>query len=261
MVERMAEHGARVVVSSRTAADCEAVANAIDARYGADRALGIPCDVSNREQLRNLVERTLAHWGRVDCAIANALAPGSSTPWIERIDMDEFDASLSGNITNSLYLAKLVVPAMRAQGGGSIIFNASSSGIAALEDYPAYGTAKAGLIHLARILAVQLGPSNIRVNTIAPGIIKTSSEGGTWERADLVELGVGETPLGRLGTPDEIAACAVFLASPGGAFATGSCFLVDGGQTLRGMAGPHRVREALKAEARAARNAGQDAAS
>ncbi len=255
IAERMAQHGARVVISSRTPADCDARVAEINEKYAEERAIGVPCDLSDVDQIRNLVETTLKKWGRIDSAVGNAAVTGSTTAWIEKIDDEEFALELVGNIRNNLVFAKLVVPTMREQGGGTIIFNSSSSGVASLEDYPAYGTANAWLRHLASILAVQLGPLNIRVNAVAPGIIAQRGMVGPWARPDLVKLAVGDTPLQRLGKPDEIAACVVFLASPGGAFATGQTFVVDGGQTLKGMHGPHAVRVALREEAERARGA------
>jgi NAD(P)-dependent dehydrogenase (short-subunit alcohol dehydrogenase family) len=256
IAERMAEHGAGVVVSGRTPDTCEARAAAINERFGplADgkaRALAVACDASDRSQLAHLVERAHEHYGRIDCVVGNALVDGPGQAFIERLDIEHFTQWFEGNVTNNAYLAQLVTPLMREQGGGSMIFMASTSGIAALEDYLGYGSSKAALAHLARILAVQLGPFAIRVNAIAPGIVasRPPEEGGEWADPEDRALGTGETPLGRPGTPDEIASCAVWLASPGGAFATGGVFVVDGGQTLKGMTGPHDLRIARRAQA------------
>jgi NAD(P)-dependent dehydrogenase (short-subunit alcohol dehydrogenase family) len=249
IAERMAEHGARVVFSSRTLAACQARADAVNERYGEERAIAVACDALQRPHIANLIERTMDQWGRIDSVVGNALVDGPAQAWIEKLDIENFTVWFEGNVTNNAYLAQLVTPIMRDQGGGTIIFVSSTSGIAALEDYLGYGTSKAALSHLARILAVQLGPLNIRVNAIAPGII--ASRGwdpeGEWSDADEREIGTGQTPLGRPGTPDEIASCAVWLASPGGTFATGGVFVVDGGQTLKGMTGPHDVRAARRA--------------
>ena len=244
IAERMAEHGARVVFSSRTIDTCRARADAVNERFGEERAIAIACDMLDRPQLGRLIERTMDQWGRIDSVVGNALVDGPAQAWIERLDIEHFTIWFEGNVTNNAYLAQLVTPIMRAQGGGTIIYVSSTSGIAALEDYIGYGSSKAALSHLARILAVQLGPLNIRVNAIAPGII--ASRGwdpeGEWSDAEERLIGTGETPLGRPGTPDEIASCAVWLASPGGTYATGGVFVVDGGQTLKGMTGPHNLR-------------------
>lgn len=251
IAERLAQHGSRVVVSSRTLVDCRAVAEAINERAGEERAIAVACDVASRPDIAGLVDAAMERWGRIDVAVGNALASGDETAWIERLHEDEFTAWFEGNVTNNAYLAKLVSPVMRAQGGGSIVFVSSSSGVAALEDYPGYGTSKAALNHLARTLAIQLGPHNVRVNAVAPGIIASESP-EAWGTAEEQRIGVGRTPLGRLGSPDEIASCVVWLVSPGGTFATGSVFVVDGGQTLKGMDGPHELRAYRRARARGA---------
>jgi NAD(P)-dependent dehydrogenase (short-subunit alcohol dehydrogenase family) len=247
--ERLAQHGSNVVFSSRTLADCEARAAEVNELCGDERAIAVRCDTGDRGDLAALVDAALDKWGRIDTAVGNALVSGDTSPWIERFDEDTFTEWFQGNVTNNAYLAKLVSPTMRARGGGSIIFISSTSGVAALEDYLGYGTSKAALNHLARILAVQLGGFNVRVNAVAPGII--GSQGAEeWGTEEEQRIGVGNIPLGRLGTSDEIASCVVWLASPGGTFATGQAFVVDGGQTLRGMEGPHELRNFRRAQAK-----------
>ncbi len=241
IAERLAEHGSKVVFSSRSLGVCQARADAVNERWGEERAIAVRCDASDRTALRNLVSAAVDKWGRVDTLVGNALVSSDTSPWIERLDEESFSMWFEGNVTNNAYLAKLVSPLMRSQGGGSIIFISSSSGIAALEDFLGYGSSKAALIHLARMLAIQLGPYAIRVNAVAPGIVASRSP-EEWGTPEEQAIGVGATPLGRLGFPDEIASCVVWLASPGGAFATGQAFVVDGGQTLKGMEGPHNVR-------------------
>lgn len=248
IAERLAQHGSKVVFSSRTLVDCEARAREVNDRHGDERAMAVRCDTGDRADLAALVQTTMDRWGRIDTLVGNALVSGDTTAWIERFDEENFTVWFDGNVTNNAYLTKLVSPVMRAQGGGSIVFISSSSGIAALEDYLGYGTSKAALNHLARTLAVQLGPHNIRVNAVAPGIV--ASQGAEqWGTDEDQRIGVGKVPLGRLGVPDEIASCVVWLASPGGTFATGGVFVVDGGQSLKGMEGPHELREYRRAQA------------
>lgn len=248
IAERLAEHGSRVVVCSRTVADCEVVADGINRRHGEERAIAVRCDASIRADLDDLVHTAAEKWGRLDTVVGSALVAGDVSPWIERLDPESFTAWFEGNVTNNAYLAKLASPLMRSRGGGSIVFVSSSSGIAAMEDYLGYGTSKAALNHLARILAVQLGRYNVRVNAVAPGIVASKGVDAWGSREEQV-IGVGHTPLQRLGTPDEIASCVVWLASPGGAFATGGVFVVDGGQSLKGMNGPHDLREFRRRQA------------
>jgi NAD(P)-dependent dehydrogenase (short-subunit alcohol dehydrogenase family) len=250
--ERLAEYGARVAFSSRTLQLCQERASEVNTRWGEERAIAVRCDASSRPDLRALVDTTLDRWGRIDTVVGNALVSGDTGAWIERFDEENFTTWFDGNVTNNAYLAKLVTPGMRSRGSGSIIFVSSSSGVAALEDYLGYGTSKAALNHLARILAIQLGPYNIRVNTVAPGIV--ASQGPElWGTPEEQAIGVGGIPLSRLGTPDEIAACVVWLASPGGSFATGQTFVVDGGQSLKGMDGPHKLRQFRRAQQKASR--------
>jgi NAD(P)-dependent dehydrogenase (short-subunit alcohol dehydrogenase family) len=245
--ERLAEHGARVVFSSRSAADCEARALATNERWGADRALALPCDVGDAAQVRELVRGTVARWGRLDIVVGNARTEIHGTSWLERIDPDSMTAALVGSVTNNLVLAQEAVPHLREQGGGSIVFVASTAGTAALEEHLPYGVAKAALIHMAAILAVQLGPANVRVNTVSPGVIAARGlDAPEWSDGERAAVVTGPTPLGRPGTPDEIAGCVVWLASPSGAFATGKDFVVDGGQTLKGMEGPHEYFELMR---------------
>jgi NAD(P)-dependent dehydrogenase (short-subunit alcohol dehydrogenase family) len=252
--ERLCEHGARVVFSSRTLADCRARASEANGRWNEERAIAIACDTSDAAQVRDLVRQTADHWGRVDVVVGNAKADAEGTAWVERVDPEQMTRSLVGNITNNLVLTQASVPYMREQGGGSIIFNASTAGVAALEEHLHYGVSKAGLIHMARILAVQLGPLNIRVNCVSPGVIASRGlDAPEWADGERERVVAGPTPLGRAGSPDEIASCVVWLASPGGAFATGQNFVVDGGQTLKGMEGPHEMFERARQTHREAR--------
>jgi NAD(P)-dependent dehydrogenase (short-subunit alcohol dehydrogenase family) len=251
--ERLSEHGARVVFSSRTVADCEQRAAAANERAGEPRAIGIACDTSDPDQIRDLVRRTAEHFGRLDIVMGNAVVRGEGPSYVEKTDPAQLSHALVGNITNNLILAQAAVPHLRRQGGGSIIFNASTAGVAALEEHLSYGVAKAGLIHLARILAVQLGPHRIRVNAVSPGVIASRGlDAPDWADGERARIVTGPTPLGRPGTPDEIAGCVVWLVSPAGAFATGQNFIVDGGQTLKGMEGPSerfRLERRRRAEA------------
>jgi NAD(P)-dependent dehydrogenase (short-subunit alcohol dehydrogenase family) len=249
--ERLCQYGARVVFSSRTLADCEARAVETNDRLGEERAIAIACDISHAAQVRDLVTQSAEHWGRLDIVVGNARVATPGTSWVDKTDPDELSRSLVGSVSNNLVLAQAAVPFLRRQGEGSIIYIASTAGIAALEEHLAYGVAKAALIHLARILAVQLGPSNIRVNCVSPGVIASAGmDAPEWADGERQRVVTGNTPLGRPGLPDEIASCVVWLASPLAAFATGSNFVVDGGQTLKGMEGPHDYFELMRSRRR-----------
>lgn len=233
--ERMAEHGARVVISSRNAAECAEVARDVERRHGSGRALARAADVAVNADVKGLVDHTLERWGRIDILVANASLVSAGT--IEQAPVEDFELAFHGIVSQSVLLAKLAAEPMKAQGGGSVVFLSSSAATAVLPDFPAYGIAKASLHQLARILAVHWGPHNIRVNTIVPGVTRTDSTRGMWEDAKSLKIAVGTTPLARIGDADEIAAGIVFLASPGGAFVTGHTLLIDGGIALRGSEG------------------------
>lgn len=251
--ERLAEHGAKVVFSSRTLADCEARAATVNSRWGEERAIAIACDTGDQQQVRDLAAGALAHWGRVDILVGNALVANSGTSWIEKFDPEQMTHALVGNITNNLILTQAVVPGMRENGSGSVVYISSTAGVAALEEHLPYGVAKAGLAHMARILAVQLGPSNVRVNCVSPGVIASRGrDSPEWADGTRERIVAGPTPMQRAGTPDEIAGCIVWLASPSGGFATGQNFIVDGGQTLKGMHGPHEMFELARTRVRQA---------
>jgi NAD(P)-dependent dehydrogenase (short-subunit alcohol dehydrogenase family) len=250
--ERLCQHGARVVFSSRTLDDCRARAAEMNQRFGEDRALAIECDLSEPAQIRALVARTADHWGRIDVVVANARDEHQATSWVEKIEPDLMTRWFVGNVTNNLVLAQAVVPVMRRVGEGSIVFNASTAGVLALEDYLPYGVAKAALIHMAKVLAVQLGPLHIRVNCVSPGPIAAHGlDTGEWADEEFRRVVTSPMPLGRPGVSDEVASAMVWLASPGSAFTTGQNIVIDGGQTLKGMHGPHDMFEISRARKRA----------
>lgn len=230
IAERMAEHGARVVVCGRTQSTLDKVVHDLGARFGADRVLGLTADITKLDSLERLADKTLAEWGGVDILVCNARHPCDGT--LEDVDADAFNAGLSANVTNAAMLTKRVVPSMRERGGGSVIFISSTAGIIPMTDHLIYGAAKVALCHMASILAMDLGRYGIRVNAIAPGSIRTGTTKPLVENAEAVRTLVKDFALPRIGEPDEIAAAAVFLCSPGGGYTTGQTIVIDGGQVL-----------------------------
>jgi len=240
------DHGARVVVSSRNQSDCEAVADTLNSSRGELCAIAHSSDISDRESLAPLVQAGVDRWGRIDTLVSNAsLSPAGS---IETFDELQFADVLTANVRNNAVLARLVIPWMREAGGGSMVFITASSGVAPRPQRMVYGTSKAALAYLAKTLAIDLGRYNIRANAVAPGVTRTEISKATWTRPDLLRIAVGDAPLGRIGEPDEVAACVLFLASKGGAYTTGQTILVDGGITLQGHEGISRVAEIKAAE-------------
>ncbi len=229
IAETMALMGARVVVSSRKAEACEAVAAAIRGRGG--EALVIPCNISRRNEVEALVAGTLETWGRIDALVCNAAVNPVYGPLGELSD-EAFDKVMGANVKSNLWLCNLVIPGMAERGGGAVVIVSSIAGIRGTEMIGAYGISKAADFALARNLAVEWGPRNVRVNCIAPGLIKTDFARALWEDEERLEQRNAATPLRRIGTPDEIGGIAAFLASPAASFITGQIIVADGGVTI-----------------------------
>lgn len=231
IAERMADAGAKVVISSRNQDACDEVAAEIKANGG--EALPIACNINYKEQLQALVDKTLAHYGNIDILVINAaLNPfyGKS----QDIPDEAFDKIMSSNVGSAHRLCQMVLPGMAANGGGAAIIVSSIAGLKGSDVLGAYGISKAADMQIARNLAVEWGPSNIRVNCIAPGLIRTDFARALWENPETYERTVSKYPLRRIGEPDEIAGAAIFLASSAGSFTTGQTIVIDGGGTITG---------------------------
>ena len=231
IAERMAEQGAKVVISSRKAAPCEEVAAAINAKFGAGAALSIPANISSKEQLKNLVDETIARLGKIDILVCNAASNPYYGP-MAGIEDDQFRKIFENNVLANHWLIGFVAPQMIERKEGSIIIVSSIGGLRGTPVIGAYGISKAADLQLARNLAHEYGPHNVRVNCIAPGLIKTDFARALWEDTEALQRRTSTTPLRRIGEPDEIAGAAVFLASRAGSFVTGQTIVVDGGVTI-----------------------------
>ena len=231
IAERMAEHGARVVISSRKAVPCNEVAEAINAKYGAGRAIAIPANISSKEELQRLVDETRRAFGRIDILVCNAAANPYYGPLADISD-DAFRKILENNIIANNWLISMVVPEMRARKDGSVMIVSSIGGLRGSPVIGAYWISKAADMQLARNLAVEYGADNVRVNCIAPGLIRTDFARALWDDPETLKKSTAGAALKRIGEPDEIAGCAVFLASKAGSFVTGQNFVVDGGATI-----------------------------
>ena len=228
---RMAEHGARVVISSRKREACAEVVEAINAQFGAGRAIALPANISSKAELENLVLETTRQLGRIDILVCNAASNPYYGPQAGIAD-EQFRKILENNIVANHWLINFTLPQMIARRTGSIIIVSSIAGLRGNAIIGAYGISKAADMQLARNLAVEYGPHNIRVNCIAPGLIKTDFARALWEDPDSLASRTATTPLRRIGEPDEIAGAAVFLASPAGSFVTGQSLVIDGGVTI-----------------------------
>lgn len=227
IAEELGKAGAKVAICSRKADAC-AETEADLARSGIE-VLAMPCNVSRKEQLQALVDATRARWGRIDIVVANAATNPYYGP-LTGIGDEAFDKIFANNLKSVLWLAGMTLPGMTA--GGSFILVGSIGGIIANTVIGAYGMSKAAGHHLVRNLAAEWGPKNVRVNAIAPGLIKTEFARALWEDPKRAEERVSNTPLRRLGEPRDIGGIAVFLASPAAAFITGQCIVADGGVTI-----------------------------
>ncbi len=229
IAEAFAAHGARVVVSSRKAPKCDEVVAAIRAKGG--DAVAIPCDVSKLENLDPLVAATMAALGRIDILVCNAAVNPHFGP-IGGIPEDAYDRIMGTNVKNNLWLCNKVIPGMAERGGGAVIIVSSVAGLKGNDMIGTYGISKAADFQIARNLAVEWGRQNVRVNCIAPAIIRTDFARALWENPETYRLAVKSYPLGRIGEPDEIAGAAVFLAAKAGSFVTGQTIVIDGGATV-----------------------------
>jgi NAD(P)-dependent dehydrogenase (short-subunit alcohol dehydrogenase family) len=231
IVERMAEHGAKVVVSSRKAGPCEEVVKAIEAKQGKGRAISIPANISSKDELKHLVEEATRQFGKIDALVCNAASNPYYGP-LMGISDDQFRKILDNNVIANHWLIQFASPQMIERRDGAIIIVSSVGGLKGNAIIGAYNISKAADFQLARNLAAEFGPHNVRVNCIAPGLIKTDFARALWEDPENLKRSTSRTPLGRIGTPDEIAGAAVFLASAAGTFMTGQSIIIDGGATI-----------------------------
>jgi NAD(P)-dependent dehydrogenase (short-subunit alcohol dehydrogenase family) len=233
---RMAQHGARVVVSSRKLDACQEVVDEIATQGG--EAFAQACNIGRKEDLQALVDAAMARWGRIDTMVSNAAVNPHFGPSISMPD-EAFDKIMASNVRSSLWLAHMVLPGMAERGGGTVIIVSSIAGLRGSPVLGAYGISKAADMQIARNIAVEWGPRNIRANCIAPGLVRTDFARALWENPDILRKRTRDTPLKRIGEPDEIAGAAVFLASAAGSFMTGQTIVIDGGV----IAGPPALGE------------------
>ncbi|THD75040.1 SDR family oxidoreductase [Thalassobius vesicularis] len=233
IAERMAEAGANVVISSRKGPPCEEVASEINARLGREAAVALPANISDKGSLQAMIHATMAKWGQIDVLVCNAASNPYYGP-MEGISDDAFRKVLDNNVLANHWLVQMVGPQMRARKDGAIVIVSSIGGLKGSPVIGAYNISKAADMQMARNLAVELGPDNIRVNCIAPGLIKTDFSKALWDNDKTLSYYNTMTPLRRIGDPDEIAGAAVYLASKAGGYVTGQTIVVDGGVTVAG---------------------------
>ena len=229
IAEEYAKAGAKVVISSRKADACEKVANELK-EQGLD-ALPIACHVGDKAQLQNLVDKTLETWGKIDILVCNAATNPVYGPTHDVSD-EAFDKIMGTNVKGTFWLCNMVIPQMVKLGGGSIVLLSSIAGIRASANIGVYGMSKAAEAGLARNLSLEWGPKNIRVNSIAPGLIRTDFAQALLDDPDRLKRVEEKLPLRRVGEPVDIAGVALFLGSAAGAYVTGQTIVADGGDTI-----------------------------
>lgn len=231
IAERLAQRGAKVVISSRNQDACEEVAAAINAECGKGSAVAIAASISSKEALQTLVEKTREALGPIDILVCNA----ASNPHYGSLDTIEdgvFQKTLMNNVVSNHWLIQLALPDMRAKQDGAILVISSIGALRGTPVLGAYAITKAADIQLVRNYAVENGKHGIRVNGIAPGLVKTDFARALYENPEAAKAAVARTPMGRLGEPDDIAGLAVYLCSPAASWTTGQTMVVDGGSTV-----------------------------
>lgn len=229
--EALAAHGAKVVISSRKQDACEEVAAAINVEHGNGTAIAIAASISDKDALARLVAETRAALGRIDILVCNAASNPYYGP-LAGIEDDQFRKILDNNVLSNHWLIQQVAPEMCERKDGAIIIVSSIGGLRGSPVIGAYNVSKAADFQLARNYAVEYGPDNVRVNCIAPGLIRTDFARALWEDPEREKQTNRSTPLRRIGEPHEIAGAVVYLASPAAAFMTGQAMVIDGGVTI-----------------------------
>lgn len=233
IAEAYVDAGATVIISSRKQAACDEVAQAINARAGAERAIAIAASISDKAALENLVSQTRERCGAIDILVCNAASNPHYGP-LSGISDEQFRKVFENNVLANHWLISMVSPEMVERNDGAIIIVSSIGGYIGSKVIGAYHVSKAADLQLVRNLAVELGGHNIRVNAIAPGVIRTDFARALWEAPEAEAALRKGVPLDRIGEPDDIAGTAVFLASPAGSYITGQSIVVDGGTLIKG---------------------------
>jgi NAD(P)-dependent dehydrogenase (short-subunit alcohol dehydrogenase family) len=231
IAEAMADHGAKVVISSRKIEACREVAEAIDAAHGAGTAFPYAASIGAKESLQALVGAARAHFGRIDILVCNAASNPYYGP-MAGISDEQFRKIFENNVLGNHWLIGMVAPEMRERRDGSIIIISSVGGLTSSTVIGAYCVSKAADLQLARNLAVEFGPDGVRVNCIAPGVVRTDFARALWENPRILESVTRASALRRIGEPSEVAGAAVYLASRASAYTTGQTLVIDGGSTI-----------------------------
>ena len=226
MARGLAEFGAKVVISSRKREAIDAVAESF--KNDGLEAIAVVANMGNVEDAHALVDQTVDAYGGIDIIINNAAANPVFGP-IQNTEERTFDKIIDVNLKGPFELCKKAYPILKQRGGGSIMNISSIGGLTPERGIGIYSVSKAGLINLTKVMAQDWGADNIRVNAICPGLIKTKFSEALWGNEPILDRFLQQIPLNRVGTSDDIAGLAVYLASDAAAYCTGGVYLIDGG--------------------------------
>lgn len=231
MAQGLAKQGAKVVISSRTQADLDAAADAINKACGAKRAYGVAANAGYKDQLDELVAKSRELAGKASIVVGNA----GVNPYYgvtSEIPDKAYEKTMQVNVQSNLWLAQLTAPDMAELGGGSMLYTSSIGAFKPSIMLGTYAMSKLAVIGLVRNLAAEFGPKGIRVNALCPGVVKTEFARELWDNPKAAEHAQREIPLRRFGEPEDFEGIAVFLGSRAGQYITGQALTVDGGSVM-----------------------------
>ena len=233
IAEALASQGARVVISSRKLDACAVVAAEINVRHGEGKALAVAANISSKDSLRALVDQARASFGRIDILVCNAASNPYYGP-MAGISDEQFRKVFENNVLANHWLIHMVAPEMKERRNGAILITSSVGGLMGSANIGAYNVSKAADLQLVRNLAIEFGEFNVRINALAPGVIRTDFARAMYENPDAEAALRHATPLKRIGEPDDVAGAAVFFVSDASKHVTGQYLAIDGGITING---------------------------
>ena len=231
MAQGLVNHGANVVISSRKLDQCQKAVDTINESVKQEKAFAFSCNASSKDELNALVDFSISKLGSITTLVCNA-GVNSFFGSMSEIDDESYDKTMNTNVKSNHWLINMVSPSMKKSGGGSIMITSSIAAFDASETLGAYSISKLAVLGLVRNYASELGPSNIRVNAICPGLVKTDFSKLLWENPDAERATSQRMPLKRLGEADDFMGVAVFLASDESSFMTGQALTICGGASM-----------------------------